>query len=205
MRANEWVFVVDDDQAARESLEYLLTSVGYRVCTYTCANEFLDKYDDRLGCVILDVRMPGMSGLQLQLELQKRQSPLASIVVTGHGDIPMAVTAMRHGAIDFLQKPFNNQVLLDRTEEALARARGLYQAETARSEVDASFNRLTCREREVAWLIYSGMPNKRIASELALSCKTVEVHRANVMAKMSAHSVAELVQKLGVLVTPKPC
>jgi FixJ family two-component response regulator len=135
MRANEWVFVVDDDQAARESLEYLLTSVGYRVCTYTSANEFLDKYDDRLGCVILDIRMPGMSGLQLQLELQKRQSPLASIVVTGHGDVPMAVTAMRHGAIDFLQKPFNNQVLLDRTEEALARARGLYKAETARSEV----------------------------------------------------------------------
>jgi FixJ family two-component response regulator len=117
----------------------------------------------------------------------------------------MAVTAMRHGAIDFLQKPFNNQVLLDRTEEALARARGLYRAEVARSEVDASFNKLTCREREVAWLIHGGMSNKRIAAELSLSCKTVEVHRANVMAKMSAHSVVDLVQKLGVLVTPKPC
>lgn len=205
MLSNEWVFVVDDDQAARESLEYLLTSVGYRVCTFTCANEFLDNYDDRLGCVILDVRMPGMSGLQLQLELQKRHSPLASIVVTGHGDVPMAVTAMRHGAVDFLQKPFNNQVLLDRTEEALARARGLYKAEVARSEVDASFNKLTCREREVAWLIYAGMSNKRIATELSLSCKTIEVHRANVMAKMSAHSVVDFVQKLGVLVTPKPC
>lgn len=205
MRSNEWVFVVDDDQAARESLEYLLTSVGYRVCTFTSANEFLDNYGDRLGCVILDVRMPGMSGLQLQLELQKRHSPLASIVVTGHGDVPMAVSAMRHGAVDFLQKPFNNQVLLDRTEEALARARGLYRAEVARSEVDASFNKLTCREREVAWLIYAGMSNKRIATELSLSCKTVEVHRANVMAKMSAHSVVDFVQKLGVLVTPKPC
>ncbi|HEX2841246.1 response regulator transcription factor [Hyphomicrobium sp.] len=204
MKANEWVFVVDDDRAARESLEYLLTSVGYRVCTFTSANEFLQSYDDRLGCVILDVRMPGMSGLQLQLELQKRHSPLASIVVTGHGDVPMAVSAMRHGAVDFLQKPFNDQVLLERTEEALARARGLYRAEVARSGVDASFNKLTCREREVAWLIYAGMPNKRIATELSLSCKTVEVHRANVMAKMSAQSVVDLVQKLGVLVTPKP-
>ena len=205
MRANEWVFVVDDDQAARESLEYLLISVGYRVCTFTSARDFLDNYDDRLGCVIMDVRMPGMSGLQLQLELQKRHSPLASIVVTGHGDVPMAVTAMRHGAVDFLQKPFNNQILLDRTEEALARARGLYKAEVARSEVDASFNKLTCREREVAWLVYAGMSNKRIAAELSLSCKTVEVHRASVMAKMSAHSVVDLVQKLNVLVVPKPC
>lgn len=204
MRSSEWVFVVDDDQAARESLEYLLTSVGYRVSAFTSANEFLENYDDRLGCVILDVRMPGMSGLQLQLELQKRHSPLASIVVTGHGDVPMAVSAMRHGAVDFLQKPFNDQILLDRTEEALARARGLYKVEIARSEVDADFNKLTCREREVAWLVYAGMSNKRIASELSLSCKTVEVHRANVMAKMEAHSVVELVQKLGVLVTPKP-
>lgn len=205
MRVNEWVFVVDDDQAARESLEYLLTSVGYHVCSYASANEFIEKYDDRLGCVILDVRMPGMSGMQLQLELQKRHSPLASILVTGHGDIPMAVTAMRHGAVDFLQKPYNDQVLLDRTEEALSRARGMYKAEVARSEVDTSFNRLTCREREVAWLIYSGLSNKRIAAELSLSCKTVEVHRANVMAKMAAHSVVDLVQKLSVLVVPKPC
>ncbi|MFA5898176.1 MAG: response regulator [Hyphomicrobium sp.] len=205
MRASEWVFVVDDDQAARESLEYLLTSVGYHVCSFASANEFIEKYDDRLGCVILDIRMPGMSGMQLQLELQRRHSPLASIVVTGHGDIPMAVTAMRHGAIDFLQKPYNDQVLLDRTEEALTRARGLYRAEVARSEVDTSFNRLTCREREVAWLIYAGMSNKRMAGELSLSCKTVEVHRANVMAKMAAHSVVDLVQKLSVLVVPKPC
>lgn len=202
---SEWVFVVDDDQAARESLEYLLTSVGYSVCTFKSASEFLAEYDDRVGCVILDVRMPGMSGLQLQLEIQKRNSPLASIVVTGHGDVPMAVTAMRHGAIDFLQKPFNNQVLIERTEEALSRARGFYQAEAARSAVEARFSKLTCREREVAWLIYSGMSNKRIAATLELSCKTVEVHRANVMTKMSANSVVDLVQNLSVLAPSKPC
>lgn len=204
MHTSEWVFVVDDDQAARESLEYLLTSVGYRVNTFTSADEFLAKYDDRIGCVILDVRMPGMSGLQLQRELQKRHSPLTSIVVTGHGDVPMAVTAMRYGAIDFLQKPFNNQVLLDRTEEALARARGYYQAETARAEVEANFSKLTAREREVAWLIYSGMSNKRVAAELSLSSKTVEVHRANVMSKMMAQSVVDLVQKLGIIISEKP-
>ena len=205
MQANEWVFVVDDDEAARESLEYLLASVGYHVRGYGSANEFLDKYDDSLGCVILDVRMPGMSGMQLQQELQKRQSPLASIVVTGHGDIPMAVAAMRLGAVDFLQKPYNDQLLLERTEEALARARGLHRAEEARSEVDGCFNKLTCREREVAWLIHSGLSNKQIAHELSLSPKTVEVHRANVMSKMAARSVVDLVQKLSVLVVPKPC
>jgi len=204
MRTSEWVFVVDDDRAARESLEYLLTSVGYRVCGFQSANDFIVGYGDRVGCLILDVRMPGMSGLQLLLELERRQPPLSTIVVTGHGDVPMAVTAMRHGAIDFLQKPFNNQALLDRTEEAMARARGLYKAEISRSEVDANFNRLTCREREVAWLIFGGMSNKQIAAELELSCKTVEAHRANVMGKMSAHCVVDLVQKLNVLVGPKP-
>lgn len=204
MPTSEWVFVVDDDQPARESLEYLLTSVGYHVSSFASANEFMDKYDDRIGCVIVDVRMPGMSGMQLQQELQKRQSPLASIIVTGHGDIPMAVAAMRLGAIDFLQKPYNDQLLLERTEEALSRARSLYKAEVVRSEVDARFNKLTCREREVAWLIYAGMSNKLVAHELSLSCKTVEAHRANIMTKMAARSVVDLVQKLSVLVVPKP-
>jgi len=204
MSTREWVFVVDDDQAARESLQYLLTSVGYRVSSFSSANDFLDKYDDRLGCIILDVRMPGMSGMQLQQELQKRRPPLASILVTGHGDIPMAVAAMRLGAVDFLQKPYNDQVLLERTEEALSRARRLYKVEVARSEVDTNFNKLTCREREVAWLIYAGMSNKLVAGELSLSCKTVEAHRASIMAKMGARSVVDLVQKLSVLVVPKP-
>ncbi|HWK38100.1 MAG TPA: response regulator [Hyphomicrobium sp.] len=204
MPTREWVFVVDDDQAARESLQYLLTSVGYRVSSFSSANEFLEEYDDRLGCIILDVRMPGMSGMQLQQELQKRRPPLASILVTGHGDIPMAVAAMRLGAVDFLQKPYNDQVLLERTEEALSRARRLYKVEVARSEVDTNFNKLTCREREVAWLIYAGMSNKLVASELSLSCKTVEAHRASIMSKMGARSVVDLVQKLSVLVVPKP-
>lgn len=203
MHAREWVFVVDDDQAARESLEYLLTSVGYCVSSFASANEFIERYDDRVGCVILDVRMPGMSGMQLQEELQKRQPPLCSIVVTGHGDIPMAVAAMRLGAVDFLQKPYRDQLLLERTEEALARARRLYKVEVARSEVDANFNKLTVREREVAWLIFAGKSNKIIAYDLSLSCKTVEAHRANIMAKMAARSVVDLVQKLGVIVAPE--
>lgn len=199
MQAEESVFVVDDDEAARESLAWLLKSVGYSVTCYSSANSFLENYDGRAGCIILDVRMPGISGLSLQMELQKQHWPLSSILVTGHGDIPMAVAAMRSGALDFLQKPFNNQALLDRTEEALARARALRHAASARSEVEARFGRLTCREREVAWLVFAGKPNKLIADKLSLSCKTVEAHRASMMAKMQTHSVADLVQQLNLL------
>ena len=199
MPAEESVFVVDDDEAARESLAWLLTSVGYSVVCYPSANAFLENYDGRAGCLILDVRMPGMSGLNLQQELQKHNWPLSSILVTGHGDVPMAVAAMRAGALDFLQKPFNNQSLLDRTEEALSRARALRHAASAKSEIETRFGRLTCREREVAWLVFAGKPNKVIADNLSLSCKTVEAHRASMMAKMQTHSVADLVQKLSLL------
>lgn len=199
MLADEVVFVVDDDEAARNSLVWLLSSVRYCVFCYSSANAFLDGYDGRPGCLILDVCMPGMSGLGLQLEIQRRQWPLVCLLVTGHGDIPMAVTAMRGGAIDFLQKPFNNHVLLDRTEEALGRARALRKAVSTKAEVEALFSKLTSREREVAWLVYSGLPNKRIAGNLSLSCKTVEAHRAHMMTKMAASSVADLVQKLSLL------
>ncbi len=199
MPDEECVFVVDDDEAARESLAWLLTSVGYSVACYPSANAFLESYDGRAGCLILDVRMPGMSGLHLQQEVLKGQWPLPCILVTGHGDIPMAVAAMRSGALDFLQKPFNNQMLLDRTEEAIARARAMRRAVNAKSEIEARFARLTCREREVAWLVFAGMPNKIIADKLSLSCKTIEAHRASMMAKMETHSVADLVQKLSLL------
>lgn len=199
MPADERVFVVDGDEAARESLAWLLTSVGYSVACYPSADAFLGSYDGQAGCLILDVRMPGMSGLHLQQELVRRQCPLTYILVTGHGDVPMAVGAMRNGALDFLQKPFNNQVLLDRTEEALSRARALRRAVNAKSEVETRFGKLTSREREVAWLVFVGMPNKLIADKLALSCKTVEAHRASMMAKMETHSVADLVQKLNLL------
>lgn len=199
MPAEEFVFVVDDDEAARNSLVWLLSSVKHQVLCYPSANVFLESYDGRPGCLILDVCMPGLSGLALLLEVQRRQWPLVCLVVTGHGDVPMAVTAMRSGAIDFLQKPFNNHVLLDRTEEALCRSRALQKAESTKTEVEALFNKLTSREREVAWLVYSGLPNKRIADNLSLSCKTVEAHRAHMMTKMAANSVADLVQKLSVL------
>lgn len=199
MPAEECIFVVDDDEAARESLVWLLTSVGYSVACYPSANAFLDSYNGRPGCLILDVRMPGMSGLQLQQEVLKRQWPLPCILVTGHGDIPMAVAAMRSGALDFLQKPFHNQMLLDRVEEALGRARVLRRAVNAKSEVASRFGRLTCREREVAWLVFAGTPNKVIADKLSLSCKTIEAHRASMMAKMESHSIADLVQKLTLL------
>lgn len=199
MLTDEFVFVVDDDEAARNSLVWLLSSVGYRVLCYSSANEFLEGYDGQSGCLILDVCMPGMSGLNLQCEVQKRQWPLVCILVTGHGDVPMAVTAMRSGALDFLQKPFNNQMLLERTEEALRRSRAKHKAVNSKTEVEALFNKLTSREREVAWLVYSGLPNKRIADKLSLSCKTVEAHRAHMMSKMAANSVADLVQKLSLL------
>lgn len=191
------VFIVDDDDAARGSLKWLLDSVGYTVECFACATEFLRSYDGRPGCLIVDVRMPGMSGLQLQSELKNKQFCLAIIVVTGHGDVPMAVRAMRDGAIDFLQKPFNNQQLLERTAEAIVKSKSLSKVESARRDVQSHYHKLSNREREVAWLVFAGKSNKEIATALELSCKTVEAHRAAVMTKMEAGSVAELTQRLG--------
>lgn len=195
MPERQTVFVVDDDQAARESLRWLLESVGHHVSCYGSAKEFLAEYDGSVpGCLVLDVRMPGMSGLELQSHLQEHQWCLPIIMVTGHGDIPMAVRAMKSGAVDFLQKPYNDQALLDRIQQALdlcsQRSREYYEL----AKIRRNYQQLTPREKEVAELVVSGKANKVIAIELDLSPKTIEVHRANVMEKMQARSLSELVR-----------
>lgn len=191
------VFVVDDDPAMRHSLAWLLESVALRVEVYGSAEAFLAAVDpSRLGCLVVDVRMPGMSGLELQDTLVRRGCPLPVIVITGHGDVPMAVRALRAGAVDFIEKPFNDQQLLDRVQEAMHRSRVL-AADAARRRVAATrLARLTPRERQVADLVSAGKPNKIIAHVMNLSPKTVEVHRHNVMDKLEVASVADLIRLL---------
>ncbi len=195
MTEQQTVFVVDDDQAARESLRWLLESVGHRVSCYPSAREFLEIYDGKVpGCLVLDVRMPGMSGLELQSLLLERNWCLPVIIVTGHGDVPMAVRAMKAGAVDFLQKPYNDQALLDRIQQALELCSQRRRNLSELAQIQDNYLQLTPREREVAALVVAGKANKVIAIELGLSPKTIEVHRANVMYKMQAHSLSELVQ-----------
>ncbi len=189
------VFVVDDDAAVLDSLKLLLRSVGLEAETYTSAREFIADYDpDARGCLVLDVRMPGMSGLELQERLEALGSTLPVIFITAHGDVPMAVKAVKAGAVDFIQKPFSDQELLDKIQHAMeenARARA---AAADREEVSARIASLTARERQVMELVVAGKANKVIAHELGLSQRTVEIHRARVMEKMQAASLPELVQ-----------
>ncbi|MEW5788444.1 MAG: response regulator transcription factor [Pseudomonadota bacterium] len=195
MNEAQTVFVVDDDQAARESLRWLLESVGHRVHCHASAQDFLSAYDGKMpGCLVLDVRMPGMSGLELQKHLRGRGWCLPVIIVTGHGDIPMAVRAMSGGAVDFLQKPYNDQVLLDSIQRALeiCAQRSLERRKLAR--IQAAYLMLSPREREVAAMVVNGKANKVIAIALGLSPKTVEAHRANAMEKMKARTLSELVR-----------
>lgn len=195
MHDQQTVFVVDDDEAARESLRWLLESVGHKVRCYDSAQAFLDACDRTApGCLVLDVRMPGMSGLELQEKLKQQDWCLPVIIVTGHGDIPMAVRAMRGGAVDFLQKPYNDQTLLDRIQQALEICRQQRREHIQLARIQAAYRQLTPREAEVAALVVTGKANKVIAIELGLSHKTVESHRANVMEKMSADSLSDLVR-----------
>ncbi len=189
------VFIVDDDEAVRDSLEILCRSVGLKGETYASATAYLEAHDpDRAGCLVLDIRMPGMSGLQLQKRLEELGSPPPIIFITGHGDVPMAVGAIQRGAVDFIQKPFRDQDLLDRNQQALEldveRRRELHK----RRELERRLERLTAREREVLDLVVAGNPNKVVAGELGLSQRTVEIHRSHVMEKMEVESLAELVR-----------
>lgn len=191
------IYIVDDDEALRDSLVWLLESSGYRVCAFESSEAFLGAFRAEMtGCLVLDVRMPGMSGLELFEALRQRHSTLPVIFITGHGDVPMAVSAVKRGAVDFIEKPFGDRDMLGLIEESLARERTgrekrLLEAETARRLTD-----LTLREREVLDLIIAGKLNKQIADMLGISIKTVEVHRARVMEKMGANSLAELVQNV---------
>ncbi len=193
--ASGTVHVVDDDYDVRESLTMLLRSLGLCAAAYGSAAEFLEAADPDLeGCLVVDVRMPGMSGLELQAELARRGMPLPAIVITGHADVPTAVAAMKGGAVDFLQKPFSDQALLDRVHEALRRGAEWRARRALAGDLGTRLARLTSREREVLERVAAGKPNKIIARELNLSTRTVEIHRARVMEKMRARSLADLVR-----------
>lgn len=189
------VFVVDDDQAMRNSLKWLIESVGVLVETFGSADDFLASFEaDRPGCVVLDVRMPGMSGLELQEHLASQNIRIPVVIITGHGDVPMAVRAMKSGAIDFIEKPFNDEVLLDAIRRAIAFEERQRSEESEHSEIQQRLSHLTPREREVMRMVTDGRSNKEIANALGVSAKTIEAHRARVMEKMQARSLAELVR-----------
>lgn len=189
------VFIVDDDDAMRESLEFLLESVGIEVRSFPVALEFLDFYRPEMGgCLLLDVRIPGMGGLELQEKLRQRGYRIPVIVMTAYADVPMAVRAMQAGALDFIEKPFNDQQLLDRVHQALDQEQTLRRQQDETASIRSHFEQLTPREREVLELVVEGHLNKQIASQLGLSVKTVEQHRARVMEKTEAGSLAELVR-----------
>jgi FixJ family two-component response regulator len=189
------VFVVDDDDAVRTSMRLLLKSVGLPVETFGSAQEFLDAFDsDRAGCLVLDIRMPGMSGLELQQRLNEIHAIVPIVFITGHGDVPMAVEAMQHGAVDFIQKPFRDQDLIDRINQALEKDRDNRAGLKERDAIRRRMQQLTPREREVLDLVTQGKANKVIAGDLNVSQRTVEIHRARVMEKMGASSLAHLVR-----------
>ena len=189
------VYVVDDDESVRKALARLIRSVGLDVEPFPAARSFLDHpLPDRPSCLVLDVRLPGASGLDLQAELSRARPDLPIIFVTGHGDVPMSVRAMKGGAIDFLQKPFSDQDLLDSIHRAIARSREALAVRAARAAIQRRLGTLTPREREVLALVVTGILNKQIAARLGTSEKTVKIHRGRVMQKMQADSVAELVR-----------
>lgn len=205
MNAQPTVFIVDDDSAMRDSLGFLIGSVGRKVETYSSAEEFLDAYDnERPGCIVLDVRMPGLSGLELMEKLGEDRFAPPVVLITGHGDIPMAVRALKAGAFDFIEKPFSDQVLLERIQQALQQDTSDRASELDRSDIERRATRLTSRENQVFELVVDGKPNKVVASDLGLSQKTVEVHRAHVMEKMRAGSFADLVKMAVVLEVTGP-
>lgn len=191
---NSIVFVVDDDEAVRQSTAWLIESIGLKVITFNCADDFLEKYNNENGCIVMDVRMPGMSGIEAQEELTKREINLPLIFITGHSDVPMAVRALKRGAFDFIEKPFNDQLLLDAIQKGIKlnsdKVESLAKSETIFNNISS----LTPRENQVMSCVTQGKPNKVIAHELSVSIKTVEVHRARMMEKMEAYSVAELVK-----------
>ena len=189
------VFIVDDDDAFRDSLSWLLESTAYKILTFNSGEAFLEQYDGTPGCLLLDIRMPGISGLALQQELIRREIRLPTLILTGHGDIPMAVSAIKSGALNFIEKPFDDLVLLDHLDKAMALAGQWHHEQQLRSQLIGRWETLSKREKQVMELVVSGLANKEIAEQLKISPKTVEVHRARVMSKMEADSLADLVNQ----------
>lgn len=189
------VFVVDDDAAVRDSVSLLLKTAGLAVEAYDSAEAFLAALDpQRHGCLVLDMRMPGMSGFELQEELARRDVPMPIIFLTAHGDIPMTVRAIKAGAVDFLTKPVDGAALLDRIESALARGRAEREMEAARQQAREQLSQLTEREQEILALAISGCTNKEIARRLGISFRTVETHRSHILFKTGAATLLELAQ-----------
>lgn len=189
------VHIVDDDDAVRKSLQLLFRTVGIDAVAHVSGDAFLDQFDDSVeGCILLDIRMPGMSGLEAQKQLQERGSTLPIIFITGHGDVPMAVEAMQLGAFDFLQKPFRDQDLMDRVSRALSENQEQREKTEFQQEVTQRYETLTPREKEVMACVVKGQANKVIAMDRDVSQRTVEIHRARVMEKMQARSLADLVR-----------
>jgi FixJ family two-component response regulator len=203
--ADAIVFVVDDDEPMRKSLQNLIGSVGLRVEAFASAPEFLrSKLTDVPGCLVLDVRLPGLSGLDLQKRMVEAGIEIPIIFITGHGDIPMTVRAMKAGAVEFLTKPFRDQDLLDAIQQALDRDRAARKQRAQINELHSRLNSLTPREREVMGLVVAGLLNKQIAGELGTSETTIKIHRHQVMEKMGAGSLAELVRMADRLGIPTP-
>ena len=199
------VYVVDDDDAIRDSLRLLLRSVGLQSEVFATAADFLKSLDpSRHGCLLADIRMPGMSGLELQEELSRRHTKIPTIFITGHGDVPMAVNAIRAGAIDFIQKPFRDQDLIDRIHEALELEAELSESRLAEQSIRERIASLTPREHEVMRKVVDGCANKVIALDLGVSQRTIELHRARVMHKMGVRSLADLVKAVGKIESSSP-
>ena len=189
------VHIVDDDSAIRSSLSFLMKSVGFDSRAYASAEAFLDQADlDRLGCLVVDVRMHGMSGLELQQLLNERGSKLPVIIITGHGDVPMAVQAMKAGAVDFLEKPYDNELLIMRIRQCLQEVSIEQNRESKVAKAKSALAQLTPREREVMNLLVAGKHNKAIADDLDISVRTAEAHRAKVMKKLHADSLSHIVR-----------
>ena len=207
---NQVVFVVDDDASMRDAISRLLNAVGLTVQTFASARAFLNRrLPDVPGCVVLDVRLPGLSGLDLQREMVERGIHIPVVFITGHGDIPMSVQAMKAGAVEFLTKPFRDQDLLDAVRSGIQLDRKEREERAELAELRDCVRQLTQREQEVMSLVVSGLLNKQIALQLGTSEKTIKIHRGQVMRKMRATSLADLVrmsQKLGLaLISHKPC
>jgi len=191
------VYVVEDDEAVRDSLEMMLVSMAHKVETFPTANAFLEDYDESMaGCIVLDIRMPGMDGMELQKALNSKNSILPIIFVTGHGDVPMAVEAMQQGAIDFVQKPYREQELLEKIKAALELDAEQRTSLIEKKEILRKLEELTPREQEIMDMMIDGHANKVIAIDLDISQRTVEIHRSRVMHKMGTHSLAHLVRMI---------
>ena len=189
------VFIVDDDDAMRDALQVLMRSAGMKPQAYSGAEEFLENYaPEQAGCLLLDVRMPGMDGIELQEKLATKRIDIPIVFISGHGDIPIAVRAMQRGAVDFIAKPFREQIVLDTIRRAMQRDAQRRRQRADRAAVEGRLATLVPREREVLDLVVTGKRNKVIAAELGLSHKTIEYHRGKIMAKMQAESVAHLVR-----------